>query len=78
MAKTVEDMGNEILAACSGQPSADAHEAMVTAMATHIGGLWFLSGKSLREAQDAIIEMASDVAQHVESHWGEIEPHPTH
>ena len=73
MAKTVEAMGNEILAACSGQPTADAHEAMVMAMATHIGGLWFMSGKTLREAQEAVIEMAEDVAKHVAENWGEIE-----
>lgn len=78
MAKTPEEMGNEILMACAGQPSAEAHQAMVMAMATHIGGLWFMSGKSLREAQEAVIDMAEDVAKHVKEHWGEIEPHQTH
>lgn len=78
MPKTVEDMGNEILAVCAGQPTADAHEAMVTAMAVHIGGLWFMSGKTLREAQEAVIEMAEGVANHVTENWGEIETHQQH
>jgi len=78
MPKSIEDMGNEILAACSGQPFPEAHQAMVSAMATHIGGMWFMSGKSLREAQEAVIDMAADVANHVKDHWGEIESHQQH
>ena len=78
MKKTVEEMGNEILNACSGQPTAAAHEAMVMAMATHIGGLWFVSGKSVREAQEAVIDMAADVSKHVIENWGQIETHQTH
>jgi hypothetical protein len=78
MSKTVEQMGNEILTACSGQPSTQAHEAMIIAMATHIGGLWFMSGLSHDDAQKAVREMANDVADHVQKNWGRIETHNAH
>lgn len=78
MSKTVEDIGNEILAACDGQVMENAHKAMIDAMATHIGGSWYLGEQSLDDALLAVADMARAVADHVEKNWGSIEPQTQH
>ena len=78
MAKSVEQMGQEILDICAGQPSDDAHKAMMAAFAVHIGGLYFESGKSLRDAQEAIIDASGVISEAVKTHWGEIETTTQH
>jgi len=69
----VEKIAQGILDLCAGFPVDDGFNAQVEALATVVGGIFFLLGKSREDALAAIDEAASAARQHICDHWGEVE-----
>lgn len=73
MSSDRERIGQAILNLCDGERFDLAFLAQIDALATSIGGVHRLSGKTVTEAEAAARAAGEMLLQHVRKNWGQIE-----
>jgi hypothetical protein len=68
-----ERIGQAIVDLCAGTRTETSLLAQIDALATGIGGVLYLSGHSLAEAEALAIEAGEQILDHVRRNWGKIE-----